>query len=213
MASFFPLGWIRDPGLGHALHLLITQLADFYHTDRGRPVVLFPSKLESKGGVAEIPNFEAGSNWHLDPGGGRGSICGSVFTLARITGLQPSQPSSWFSSTPFGFRPTGLAEQGPGDIPHHLTFVLAVSNTSTIRCPVAQDINCWGVGVGWEFTRSAHGSDSEHRILPTVCQEALTQKDEHHSGVLTQNGSASRGNVWDKCNEHCELWKEKNFGK
>lgn len=55
---------------------------------------------------------------------------------------------SWFSSTPFGFRPTGLAEQGPGDIPHHLTFVLAVSNTSIIRCPVAQDINCWGVGVG-----------------------------------------------------------------
>lgn len=44
--------------MGHALHLLITQLADFYHTD----VVLFPSKLESKGGVAEIPNFEAGSN-------------------------------------------------------------------------------------------------------------------------------------------------------
>lgn len=34
----------------------------FYHTDGVRPVVLFPSKLESKGGVVEIQNFEAGSN-------------------------------------------------------------------------------------------------------------------------------------------------------
>lgn len=144
----FSPGWIRDPGLGQALHLLITQLADFYHTDGVRPVVLFPSKLESKGGVVEIPNFEAGSNWHLDPGGGRGSICGSVFTLARITGLQQLQPSVLVLITPFCISPTELAEQGPGDIPHQLTFVLAVSNTSIIRCPVAQDINvgAWGWG-------------------------------------------------------------------
>ena len=50
---------------------------------------------------------------------------------------------------------TELAKWGPRDILHSLTFVLAVSNTSTISCPVAQDIKCRGAGGGWEFTRSA----------------------------------------------------------
>lgn len=82
----------------------------------------------------------------MDPGGGRGSICGWVFTLARMTGLLQLQALVLVLITPFCISPTELAEQGPGDIPQQLTFVLAVSNTSIICCPVAQDIKCWGHG-------------------------------------------------------------------
>lgn len=43
---------------------------------------------------------------------------------------------------------TQLAKWGPRDILHQLTFVLAVSNTSTISCPIARDFRCWGLGAG-----------------------------------------------------------------
>lgn len=69
-----------------------------------------------------------------------------MFTLARVTGLLQLQALVLVLITPFCISPTELAEQGPGDIPQQLTFVLAVSNTSIIRCPVAQDIKCWGHG-------------------------------------------------------------------
>lgn len=71
---------------------------------------------------------------------------------------------------------TELATWGPRDILHQLTFVLAVSNTSTMSCLVAWDIKCQKVGVGWEFTRSACCSDSESSILLIVCQEVLYKK-------------------------------------
>lgn len=58
-------------------------------------------------------------------------------------------------------RGTEPAKWGPRDILHQLTFVLAVPNTSAISCPIAEDSRCWGVGVGWEFTRSACRSSSE----------------------------------------------------
>lgn len=40
----------------------LARETQYYHTDGVEHVVLFPSKLESKGGVVEIQNFEAGSN-------------------------------------------------------------------------------------------------------------------------------------------------------
>ena len=64
-----------------------------------------------------------------------------VFTLAQITGLKQLRYHHALC-----ISCTELAKWGPRDILHQLTFVLAVSNTSTISCLVAWDIKCRRVG-------------------------------------------------------------------
>lgn len=131
----------------------------------------------------------------MDPGGGRGSICGSVFTLARITGLLQLQALVSFLITPSCISPTELAERGPGDIPQQLTFVLTVSNTSIIRRPVAQDIKCWG---HWGRRESSPGQLAA--LTPSVaecqlCAKRLRTEGWDHSRVFTQRGSTWGGEM------------------
>ena len=57
-----------------------------------------------------------------------------------------------------------------------MTFVLAVSNTSTISCPELGILNVEELGVGWEFTGSACCSGSEHSLLLIIWQEVWYQK-------------------------------------
>lgn len=57
-----------------------------------------------------------------------------------------------------------------------MTFVLAVSNTSTISCPELGILNVEELWVGWEFTGSACCSDSEHSLLLIIWQEVWYQK-------------------------------------
>ena len=62
----FSLGCIIWQGSRFGARLVppnnLARETQFCHTDGVRHVVHFPSRLESKGGVVEIQNFEAGSN-------------------------------------------------------------------------------------------------------------------------------------------------------